>query len=115
MSEEKHTPLPWRVEQGTDLIWGACNPDDDSTYGMGYPIVVGRTDLGSWNRMYPDIDERMANAARIVRSVNALPAIVKALEEIASTFDESWLAGSLERRIGDKARAALATVRIGHE
>lgn len=37
-----HTKGPWRVEEGTTLIWGACNPDDSSTYGMGYPIIECR-------------------------------------------------------------------------
>lgn len=31
-----------------------------------------------------------------------------ALKKIANTFDESWLPGCLERRIGDEARAALS-------
>lgn len=30
-----------------------------------------------------------------------------ALKDIANTYDDSWHAGSQERRIGDEARAAL--------
>jgi hypothetical protein len=73
-----HTPTPWRVEEGTDLIWGACNPDDQSTYGMGYSIVQGKS--GAWGNRKPDMDEREANAALIVKAVNNFEALVKALQ-----------------------------------
>ena len=33
------TPGPWRVEENTTLVWGECDHDDLSTYGMGYPIA----------------------------------------------------------------------------
>ncbi len=38
MSKE-YTKGPWRVEEGTTLIWGDCNPEDTSSYGMGYPSL----------------------------------------------------------------------------
>jgi len=79
MSE--HTPTPWRVEEGTDLIWGACNPDDRTTYGMGYSIVQGKS--GAWGARQPDMDEREANAAFIVKAVNNHDALVSVLEKIA--------------------------------
>lgn len=76
----EHTKTPWRVEQGTDLIWGACNPYDQSTYGMGYSIARGVT--ASWGKRRPDMDEREANAAFIVRACNAHDALVAALTEL---------------------------------
>jgi hypothetical protein len=77
-----HTPTPWRVEEGTDLIWGACNPDDQSTYGMGYPVVEGKS--ASWKPYKPSMEERGANAALIVEAVNShasLKAHIQELEE----------------------------------
>lgn len=66
----EHTPTPWRVEQDTDLIWGACNPDDKSSYGMGYAIVEGKSGE-RYSSYKPKMDEREANAAFIVKAVNA--------------------------------------------
>lgn len=75
----EHTKTPWRVERGTDLIWGACNPDDMTTYGMGYAIVCGTT--SSYTGGKPSIDEREANAAFITKACNSHDALVKALEQ----------------------------------
>lgn len=74
----EHTKLPWRVEGGTDLIWGACSEDDESTYGMGYSIAQGVN--ASYHAKKPDMNEREANAAFIVRAVNNHEAMVRALE-----------------------------------
>lgn len=110
MSEDKHTPLPWRVEQGADLIWGACDPDDQSPRGMGYAIVEGQRP--GWKPYRPDPAEREANAALIVRSVNSLPALVKALEEIVDvkpgmvTDDELKIAVMKMRNVAICAIAA---------
>lgn len=81
----EHTPTPWRVEEGTDLIWGACNPDDQSTRGMGYSIAQGKS--GSWGDRKPDMDEREANAAFIVKAVNNHDALTKAINNYLATFD----------------------------
>lgn len=92
----EHTPTPWRVEDGTDLIWGACNPDDRSSYGMGYSIVEGK--IPSWKPYKPDYDERAANAAFIVKAVNSHDMLVKVLEGIAEfcSTDATKL-GAIER------------------
>lgn len=101
-----HTPTPWRVEQDTDLIWGACNPDDKSSYGMGYAIVEGKSGE-KYSRYKPEMDERMANAAFIVKAVNNHDALVKALRESAADIvgscknpEDPYIAEAL-RRIGD--------------
>lgn len=93
-----HTPGPWRVEQETTGIWGACDPSDNSTRGMGYPIAECRTTpSGRW-ASGPDYDEAEANA----RLIAAAPDLLAALEHI--------LAGalSLPRFAEDEARAAIA-------
>ena len=74
MSE--HTPDPWRVEAGTTLIWGACNAQDLSTYGMGYPIVECRIspERSSWAKG-PSEAEGEANAHLIA----AVPDLLAAL------------------------------------
>lgn len=49
----KVTPGEWRVEQDTTLVWGACNTDDTSSSGMGYPIAEARItpiSISSWAR-----------------------------------------------------------------
>lgn len=102
-----HTPEPWRIEEGTTLIWGACDPDDQSTHGMGYPITDCRTTpSGKWAKG-PDVEAGAANASRIVACVNALagiptdklrPGIVKELIDAARVsqsdgdVDEIWTA-----------------------
>lgn len=107
----EHTPTPWRVEEGTDLIWGACNSDDQSTYGMGYSIVEGKS--GSWNKGRPDMDEREANAAFIIKAVNRdhhFDALVKALEAI-DDLDEQGRLGRIAREALDALLPTAADVR----
>jgi len=82
-----HTPTPWRVEENTDLIWGACNADDTSSYGMGYPIVAGFASFGTWAAGRPDFNEKEANAEFIVRAVNAHDELIEALNECAEYFE----------------------------
>ncbi|UXO93966.1 hypothetical protein Pan3_44 [Pseudanabaena phage Pan3] len=76
-----HTPEPWRVEEGTTLIWGACNPDDRTTYGMGYDIAQCRITPSLLKGRAPWVDEGKANARRIVAAINATAGIpTEALE-----------------------------------
>lgn len=65
MTDAKPTPGPWRVEQDTDLVWGDCDMDDQSSLGMGIPILQSAP--GSyriWGRTLTE-DERIANAASL--------------------------------------------------
>ena len=39
--------------------------------------------------------------------------LLAALKEVADIFGEDWLEGSTQRRLGDKARAAIAKVEGG--
>lgn len=78
MSGSKHTPGPWRVEEGTTLIWGNCNPDDTSTRGMGYPIAEARINpSGNWSTG-PYADEGNCNA----RVISAAPDLLKAAKNL---------------------------------
>ena len=78
MTDAKHTPGPWRVEDGTTLIWGHCNPDDVSSRGMGYPVAEARISPSrSWANG-PDVWSGEANA----RLIAAAPDLLKALEEL---------------------------------
>jgi hypothetical protein len=80
MSDIKHTPGPWRVEQNTTFIWGACNPDDPTTRGMGFPIAYAR--MVSSDREIGVISEAEANARLIAAAPDGY-AFAKAL-------DASW-------------------------
>lgn len=83
-----HTPTPWRVEADTTLIWGDCNPDDNSTRGMGYPIVECRINpSGNWSTG-PYADEGEANASFIVRAVNSHDRLVYALRRARQCTEE---------------------------
>ena len=77
-----HTPTPWRIENGTTLIWGNCNPDDHSTRGMGYPIVEAMINpSGNWSTG-PYADEGNANAEFIVLAVNFHDALTARVAEL---------------------------------
>lgn len=94
---EGHTPLPWRVEQDTTLIWGACT-DDPSTYGMGRPIIEARR--GSFT------PEGEANVALIVAAVNERPTLLAERDALRAQVAE--LAGAHEAALQDANRLALA-------
>lgn len=75
-----HTPAPWRVEDGTVLIWGDCNPDDKTSYGMGYPVAECRG--SGWGSSKPSIDAMDANA----RLIAAAPELLAQLEYAVKLF-----------------------------
>lgn len=88
MTDTKHTPTPWRIEGGTTLIWGNCNPDDNTDAGMGYPITECRItpiSASSWCKA-PYNEEGEANAAHIVKCVNMHEELVEALMEARLDF-----------------------------
>jgi hypothetical protein len=77
MSTAKHTPGPWRVEENTTLIWGKCNPNDQTSWGMGYPIAECRItpiSQSSW-ATGPNEDEGEANACLIAAAPDMLDAL----------------------------------------
>ena len=113
------TPGPWRVEQDTTLIWGACNSDDTSNRGMGYPIAECRiTAMSSWAKG-PDADAGEANArgmamwrdiaADLIAARRRLEAVHGLHGMLAALRNElSW--SRKTREIADKITAALAAL-----
>lgn len=90
MTDTKHTPTPWRVEGGTTLIWGDCDTNDLSDYGMGYPIAecrVSPISTSIWCKA-PYADEGDANASHIVKCVNMHDELVEALKEASVYLPE---------------------------
>jgi len=84
MSEAKFTKGPWRVEGGTTVVWGACNPDDLSNYGMGYPVTDCRitpVSNSSWCQG-PEYEEGYANAHLIA----AAPELYESLQDVLGLF-----------------------------
>ena len=73
------TPRPWRVEEGTALIWGRCDHEDNSSHGMGYPVTECLVIPCSKWAAGPSYDEGEANAALIVRAVNNFDEVVEKL------------------------------------
>ena len=80
--EAAHTPGPWRVEQGTTLIWGACSPDDLSCHGMGFPVAEARVRLPVWARPPARLDEDVAEAN--ARLIAAAPDMLAALKSASA-------------------------------
>ena len=104
MSE--HTPGPWRVEQDTTLIWGKCDPEDRSTFGMGYPIAEARVRLGHGSPFCRSAkpDEAEANA----RLIAAAPALKAMLEELMSVSRAAnGISDEYFNRVYDKAQQAI--------
>lgn len=93
-----HTPTPWRVEQDTTLIWGACNEDDNSSYGLGYPVAECRiTPMNmSWAKG-PNADEGEANAELIVKAVNSYADLFAEREEMVKALKH------IQRTLRDKS------------
>lgn len=93
--DSKHTKGPWRVEEGTTLIWGDCNPDDNSSYGMGYPIAECRlTPSGSWARGPRKYEEAEANARLVAAAPDLLHFVEKVRDYARETDDESLYAAA---------------------
>lgn len=60
---EAATPGPWRVEEGTTLVWGRCEIADDGTVEkLGVPILHPRDISGAWTKHLP-LEEHKANVA----------------------------------------------------
>lgn len=83
----KATPGPWRQEEETTLVWGACDPDDLSSRGMGFPVAeAGLRPAWLSAERASSPEQRMANAAFIAA---ANPSTVIALIERVESAEES--------------------------
>lgn len=103
MTETKFTPGPWRVEAGTTLIWGDCNPDDPTNYGLGYPIAECRlTPCASWAKGPRKAEEAEANA-NLIAAATELYEVVEAM----ARFDGR----NNNHHLKNMAKAAIAKAR----
>jgi hypothetical protein len=89
----EHSPLPWKVSVGAS----------------GKVVVQVDEWLGLFVADCSMTDEAQANAKLIVRSVNALPDAVSALEAVRETLEAPD--SRQERRLLDQIDAALAKAR----
>lgn len=96
------TPGPWRVEQDTTLIWGNCDPEDRSTYGMGYPVAEAKIMLGHGSPFCRSArhDEAEANARLIAAAPDLLAAAKFALTVIGGNAARDELAAAIRRAEG---------------
>lgn len=100
----KHTPGPWRIEEGTTLVWGHCDADDLSNRGMGYPIAEARiTPISLWAKG-PDADAGEANA----RLIAAAPDLMDACDFALCILEGM---GNGKGDAANACRAALAKAR----
>lgn len=116
MSDTPWTPGPWRVEEGTTLIWGGCDPDDETNWGFGRPLV----DAYRPSFTHPNLsDEELDANARLIAQA---PALAEALQPFAGCAkDRAALAPewdgndtvSIVVTIAE-LRAALTTLRAIH-
>jgi hypothetical protein len=101
----EHTPTPWRVEEGTGLVWGDCTLFDDGTPDrLGVPVTDGQLERPWAQGKGPSYDEMEANAAFIVKAVNNHE---KLLEFFKWAMREGpWDGGDLDGgSVQDKAEA----------
>ena len=84
----KHTPGPWKVEEGTTLVW-THDPDIPGTYGMGFPVamLLGRRRWNRDNRPTPDEQEA---SARLIAAAPEMFELLKTVENDAGQVPE-WL------------------------
>lgn len=95
-----HTPTPWNTA-------GVSNPDSDQRMSVWGPISEGKQS-GEWVAK----DIRPANAAFIVRAVNAHEALVEALERTVAAHcpDDKMFCSTCS-----SARALLHTLSRGEQ
>ena len=112
MTETLFTPGEWRVEQGTTLVWGACNADDPTSRGMGYPVADVRTTApGTWAKGHPNEAEGIANAHLIAASPDLYAACRYALGYLTDEDDPMIDEDGDEVCPFERMRAALLKAR----
>ena len=100
----KFTPGPWRVEEGTFLVWA-----DSDAREFDIPIVRCKREYRHWGRRMPD-EEHEAN----VRLIAAAPDMYEALEEARQLINGDLVGVEWKRACQDfmrHSRAALAKAR----
>ena len=98
MSEPKHTPTPWHVESTRYGPYVSSETD----------MVVAECSQRCGNKPREQAD---ANAALIVRAVNAHEQMVGALESVAQAFAVEHIAEVIPPSVAAKVKAALRAAR----
>lgn len=80
----KFTPGPWRIFEEESTVWQDINPDDPTSYGVGFPVAEACRPP-SWGGARPTVEERLANA-RLIASAPDMLAALKAIP-FPSPFD----------------------------
>lgn len=103
MSTENSTPRPWKIDK-----WGTIRGPDCATIRVvGLALATGNV---------RDDDPAYANAALIVRAVNAHDALVRALDAVISAIDADEAIMQIDGEdspLIDECRAALAKAKGG--
>lgn len=109
-NKPQHSPLPWTFHECRDSYTVGTLPEDRTRHAIGAPVaeIVVTSECGI------DSDEGKANAALIVRAVNAHEALIFALK-LAEGVEagEAWAIEWCEdRRIdGEATRSVVGNVR----
>lgn len=82
MSEQKHTPLPWKAGPYSSIVGIAISAQPDPNKNR--VVVAGTTGAFSDDHK----GEHEANAALIVRAVNSHEALVKAVSDMLEMIEE---------------------------
>ena len=86
-----YTPGPWQVEEGTALVWGGGDADDQTSRGMGIPVAEAKGyEQRYWGRQI-DWEERAANA-RLIALAPAMAEELVALRAENARLREDRLA-----------------------
>ena len=97
MTDTKHTPTPWDY---------ADKVNQTSIYGKGYEKPIAITD--SYSKGFgPDVGERIANAADIVKCVNLHDELVGYCTSLINCFDELKATINAERIVTGRSTRQL--------
>ena len=107
MNNTKHSPLPWIVRPYGFDDWGWIRGSD----GNLACIARGHDDKPLDEHRHDGTDPYAANADLIVRSVNSIPDLVKALEELLRVSAEETCTHKEFGEAVAAARAALSKYR----
>lgn len=105
---EEATPGPWDTDENS--VWGACDPDDTTSRGMGINILQCRASVPRWAKVPLDYEQSERNAAFIAAAnpatILSLATLIEAqaaeIEGLRKAVEEAvtaamWSEKALER------------------
>lgn len=113
----EHSPLPWQVQPYTgppDEGIGIISLRGGGSYDQPTNGLVAIATLMPTEIDANDTSRAQANAELIVKSVNALPVLVKALEEVRKIISEGAMEG-FNPKVGDWAERLFASQGMTNE